>query len=168
MEDDAWCGMHPPHDLGVIAHGPAVLSRAPDIAAGLRAVFAYPGGLHLLLTYRAVGDRAHAARSWSYGRVRRYPGPTEANPYSVPRVHVTLDGRTRPADTAGPVRNSDAHVFSVDASYWIGELPRDGQVSITVEWPHAGLPRTETTLTLNGLDDLDERVLPLLQRDART
>ncbi|PPK98589.1 hypothetical protein CLV92_101288 [Kineococcus xinjiangensis] len=161
MEEHSWHG-RPPHDLGVIVHGPLILSRAPDIAAGLRAVVAYPSGLHLMLAYRAVGERANDARSWSYGRVRRYPGPTKDNPYSFPHLHVTVNDHAGPAHTRGAMHNSGDDAFSVDASYWIDELPRDGRVGIALEWPHAGLPLTETVLTLQDLDDLEDRVLRLV------
>ncbi|WP_432536214.1 hypothetical protein [Kineococcus arenarius] len=161
MTDHVWHAVRPPHDLGVIVHGPVILASAPDIAAGLRAVFAYPSGLHLLLTYRAVGERAVDAGSWSYGRVRRYPGPTADNPYTSPELHVTVNDSAGPAHTSGHIFNSD-DAFSVNASYWISELPLDDRVLITLEWPYAGLPLTETVLTLQGLDNLDDRVLRLL------
>ncbi|NAZ80980.1 hypothetical protein GTR02_04020 [Kineococcus sp. R8] len=142
-------------------HGPVVLARAPDIGAGLRAVFAYTSGLHLLLTFRAAGERAVDAGSWSYGRLRRYPGPTADNPYTAPEVRVTVNDSSGPAHTSSHVFISDDS-FSVNASYWIDELPRDDRVLLSVEWPYAGLPRSETVLTLQGLDDLDERVLRLV------
>lgn len=77
-------------------------------------------------------------------------------------------GHHGPARTSGAIRNSDDSdddASSVDASHRIGELPRDRRVILTLEWPHAGLPLTETVLTLQGVDDLDDRVLHLPRRD---
>ncbi|ABS03855.1 hypothetical protein [Kineococcus radiotolerans] len=193
MTKHEWPAQRPPHELGALAHGPHILAQAPGISAGLRCIYAHPSGLHLPLTFRAHGERAHDAAAWSYGKIRRYPSVAPApapapapgtfaarqgtfrtpaderaaeassTPYSEPRVVVEVNGLRGVATTTGALHASDdEQVWARDAAYWIGELPRDGMLRITLSWPQGGLPETSSDLTLNGLDNLSSTVLPLL------
>ncbi|MGY1841507.1 MULTISPECIES: hypothetical protein [unclassified Modestobacter] len=81
-----WPAAPPPDDLGAVVHCPVLLARSPGIAAGLRCVFAHPGGLHLPVVVRAEGVQAEAA-----GR-RTFPHPdAEYQPWSGLLVTVTVD-----------------------------------------------------------------------------
>ncbi|MGI4896562.1 MAG: GNAT family N-acetyltransferase [Janthinobacterium lividum] len=165
MSEHGWSRGEPPEELGVLAHGPVLLARALDVTAGLRCVFAHRSGLHLPVVYRATGPRRHDAARWSAGHLRRWPGvddPDRGTRYSAPRLQATLDGRTGPVDTDRVLNRHGVGVWGAEASYWIGDLPHDGRLVLTLAWPDAGLPATTTTLTLHGLDDLGTHVVPLL------
>ena len=152
-----WSAQVPPEELGVVVHGPVVLARSPGIVAGLRCVFAHPGGLHLLVVLRAEGVQAEAA-----GR-RTFPRPDDAghDPCTGPALVADVDGDSRPADPIGQESSGSADHFSQRVAYWIGALPRDGRLQLTFGWPQAGLAETRTVLQLADLDGLEERVLPL-------
>jgi hypothetical protein len=141
-------------------HGPVLLARSPGIAAGLRCVFAHPGGLHLPLVLHAEGVQAEAA-------VRRtFPtagGTAEVDPWSGPVLTVELDGETRTADAGGQESSGGSDAFDLAASYWIGRLPHDGTLRLTLAWPQAGLTRSTATLRLGDLADVASRVVPLGQ-----
>lgn len=177
VSEPLWAPRRSPHGLGVIAHGPLVLARAEGIAAALRCVFAYPDGLHLPLVLRADNERADDLGRWSYGHVRRYSdfagqqSQGSESMYSAPELFVEINGRRGWVATDGPLHASDvegagtgpggARIYGKDASYWIGELPADGVLYLSFAWPQAGLPCTSTTMRLEGLEDLAERVVPL-------
>ncbi|MFD0483202.1 hypothetical protein ACFQ46_11405 [Kineococcus sp. GCM10028916] len=180
MTEHHWPAQRPPHELGVIAHGPLILAHTPGITVGLRCIYAHPSGLHLPLVLRAYGERIPAAAAWSYGNVRRYreaaPGTFDARantfrtpkdtgevPYSVPQLVVEVNDVRGVANTTGALHASDdEQVWGRDAAYWISDLPRDGLLSISLSWPQVGLPETQTDLTLTGIEDLASKVLPLL------
>jgi hypothetical protein len=135
-------------ELGVIAHGPVILARASGIVAGLRCVFAYPQGIELDFVLRASGVQADVASH----QVRDTAGA---------QVHVRVDQREGLAcPTGGPITSGNGR-FAWHTRYWIDQIPSDGLVHIRVAWPQAGLPETESTLTLNDLRGLDTRVLSL-------
>ncbi|MQA34450.1 hypothetical protein [Modestobacter roseus] len=142
--------------LGVVVHGPVLLARSPGIAAGLRCVFAHPGGLHLPIVVRATGVQAEAA-----GR-RTFPRRDgEPQPWSGLLVTLTVDGVTGPADPVGPTSSGGADSFRSEGSWWAGALPNDGRLTVTVGWPAAGLAEATTVLQLDPLDDVADRVVPL-------
>ncbi|MBB3675111.1 hypothetical protein [Modestobacter versicolor] len=152
-----WPAQLPPDDeLGAVVHGPVVLARSPGIAAGLRCVFAHPTGLHLPLVLRAEGVQAEAAgrrAGWRPGDDR-----ADRDPWSGVLLTAELDGATRPVDPAGRTTTGSADHFHLRAGYWIGALPSDGRLRLTVGWPQAGLAEHSTELELGPLDGLGERV----------
>jgi hypothetical protein len=151
-----------PDELGVVVHGPVVLARSPGIAVGLRCVFAHPDGLHLPLVLRARDLQAEAASRWSFPRGRRDDGPaTGSEPWSGLRLGIELNGRAGSVDAGRTTSSGGADTFGSEASYWVGELPGDGRLRLTVGWPQAGLAEASTGLQLDGLQDLGDRVLPL-------
>jgi len=160
MTRSRWPAQAPPEELGAVVHGPVVLARSPGIAAGLRCVFAHPTGLHLPVVVRAEGVQAEAA-----GR-RTFPGARgrevlEPAPWSGLQLSVQVDGESRTVDAAGQESSGSIDRFSAEAVYWVGALPTDGQLGISVGWPQAGLAEATTVLALEGLDDLATRVLSL-------
>ena len=52
--------------------------------------------------------------------------------------------------------------FSLEGTFWIDRLPRDGRLRLTVAWPEAGLAENTTVLALDDLDGLGDRVVALL------
>ena len=146
-----------PEELGAVVHGPAVLARSPGIVAGLRCVFAHPGGLHLPVAVRAEGVQAEAA-----GR-RTFPRATDtgSEPWSGLQLSVEVDGEVRSVDPAGQESSGSDEHFGAEVTYWIGALPRDGRLGITVGWPQAGLAESTTEVDLGDLADVGRRVLPL-------
>jgi hypothetical protein len=155
-----WPARLPPDELGAVVHGPVVLARSRGITAGLRCVFAHPGGLHLLLVLRAVDVQAEAAGRHS-GHHRGELVPPGPDPWSGMVLTVEMDGESRTADPAGQVSGSHTDRFDLEADYWIGRLPRDRRLQLTAAWPQAGLTASSTLLQLDDLDDLGGRVLSL-------
>ncbi|WP_432571277.1 hypothetical protein [Kineococcus sp. SYSU DK005] len=163
MTPHRWPPAAPPDELGAVVHGPVVLARATGIVAGLRCVFAHTGGLLLPFVLRARGVQAEAACRQTFGHLRE-PGPDGggAVSWSLPQVHVEVDGLAGFADSSGGPSSGGDDDFEMQARYWIDRLPRDGRLGIGVAWPRAGLPESRTVLELGDLGDLHERVLPLL------
>lgn len=145
MAIDRWNPVEPPAELGMVAHGPALLARSPGIAIRLRCVFAHPAGLRLLVVLRAVGVQAEAA-----GR----------NTSDVSIV-VAANGRTGPALPITQPGSWNADHFDLDLDVWIPELPEDSQLSITCSWPQAGLAEQTVTLTLADLATTANHVIAL-------
>jgi hypothetical protein len=153
-----WPSQVLPFELGAVVHGPVLLARSPGIAAGLRCVFAHPGGLHLPLVLHAEGVQAEAA-----GR-RTFPPPGGASgrdSWSGPVLTVELDGESRTADAGSQESSGGSDAFDMAAAYWIGRLPRNGVVTLTFAWPQAGLSGGTVTLQLGDLTDVAARVVPL-------
>lgn len=150
-----------PERLGVVVHGPVVLASAPDIAAGLRCVWARPEGLLLPVVVQARGVHADAASRQVFGGAG---GATEIVGSSLRVVaelgdHVAeLGTELEPAHSTASAGDDD---FTAEAVYWLRGVPADGRVSLRVAWPEAGLPEAVTALQLDDLDDLDARA-PLL------
>ena len=155
----------PRDELGVVGHGPALLARSPGVAAGLQCVFTHPGGLHLPMVLRAEGVQAEAA---SRGDRHRWLADTSSgqepgsDPYAGPTLIVGADGEQRSADPGRSEGSSGHDTFERQMHYWIGCLPADGTLELTIGWPRAGLAQTTTALQLASLDDLAGRVLRLL------
>ncbi|TFV75052.1 hypothetical protein E4P40_19555 [Blastococcus sp. CT_GayMR20] len=154
-----WAAVLPPDELGVVVHGPVLLGRSPGIAAGLRCVFAHPGGLRLPFVLRASGVQAEAAGRRTFSRPRDEAGVD--GPWSGVTLHVEVDGVTGIADAAHQESSGSADVFALESTYWIDRLPGDGRLRLTVAWPQAGLAETTTELELDDLGGLDGRVVPL-------
>ena len=57
--------------------------------------------------------------------------------------------------------SSGRDAFDSEAVHWIGRLPTDGRLRITVAWPPAGLAEATTVLQLDDLRDLADRVVRL-------
>ena len=154
----------PQDELGVVVHGPVVLARSPGITAALRYVLAHPGGLHLALVLRAEGVQAEAAgRDLRRHRsTERADGPAVgSDPWTGLLLSVVTDGEERTADPARAHSSARAESFDSEASYWVGRLPADGRLRITVAWPQAGLAENTTVLQLDDLRDLAARVVRL-------
>ena len=157
----------PPDDLGAVVHGPVILARATGIVAGLRCVFGHSGGLLLPVVLHASGVQAEAAFRQTSSRRESMiqagePDRGQAPSQSLPQVHVGVNERLGVADPSRSTRSAGKDAFEMQANYWIGELPRDRQVRIGVAWPQAGLPQSQIVITLDDLEDLLGRVLPLL------
>ncbi|NAZ84441.1 hypothetical protein GTR02_21810 [Kineococcus sp. R8] len=158
-----WPPAVPPDELGAVVHGPVILARATGIVAGLRCVFAYSTGIFLPLVLRAEGVYAEAASRQAFGpHGEPITDSNDTRSWSLPQVHIEVNDQAGFTDSSGGSSSGGENSFEMQADHWIDELPRDGRVTITVAWPQAGLPESRTTLVLEGLDDLHERVLPLL------
>lgn len=150
-----WPALLPPGELGVVVHGPAILSRSAGIVLGLRCVFAQPGGLLLSTVVRAAGVQAEAAQ-------RRFSRrPESGDTVSEPRLWAEIDGKSGSADAYQASASGSEDAYESDAWYWLGAVPLDQRLRLTVGWPEAGLGESSTDLTLTGLDRLGD-VLPLL------
>ena len=160
-----WPAAVQPDELGAIAHGPVILARAPGIVAGLRCVFAHTGGILLPFVLRAQGVQGEAATRQFFRHTFEPNAEAETGislPWSQPEVHIEVNDASGFADPGGGPSSGGEDDFEMQTRYWIEEIPRDGQLAITVSWPQAGLPQSRTVLHLQGLEDLHERVLPLL------
>ena len=150
-----WPALLPPGELGVVVPGPAILARSPGIVLGLRCIFAQSGGLLLPTVVRAEGVQAEAA-------LRRIRPRSEAGDVlSEPRLVAQVDGMSGVADSFRDSASASEDAYEGDAAYWIGAIPLDRRLRLTVGWPEAGLRESSTELTLTGLDRLGD-VLPLL------
>jgi hypothetical protein len=74
---------------------------------------------------------------------------------------LEMDGESRTADPIGQETSSHDERFDLEATYWIGRLPSDRRLRLTVAWPQASLAERSTVLELDGRDDLADRVLSL-------
>jgi len=156
MTTARWPALPPPQDeLGVVVHGPVLLARSPGIVAGLRCVFAHPTGLHLLLVLHAEGVQAEAASR------RTFEDRPGQQPWSGVRLRAAVDGDERTVDQAGGSSSGSDDDFHLRADFWIGALPGDGRLGLTVGWLGAGLAEAGSVLELAGLDDLASRVVRL-------
>ena len=150
-----WPALLPPAELGVVVHGPAILGRSPGIVAGLRCVFAQPGGLLLPVVIRAAGVQADAARR------RIEPRSVRDESGSEPRLWAEIDGKSGVADAHQASASASEDDYESSPWYWLGAVPLNRRLRLTVSWPEAGLRESSTDLTLTGLDRLGD-VLPLL------
>lgn len=162
MTRHRWGAVPPPDDLGAVVHGPALLGRGERIAAGLRCVYAYPTGLSLPFVVRARGLAADVVARWSSETLAEDPVfPADHEPWSGVRFAVQVGDLTGPADPVGLRGQGGLEDFDADGLLWVGELPADGLVRITVSWAEAGLPVSTTDLRLGDLSDLPGRVVTL-------
>ena len=159
MTAHRWPAAVPPDELGAVVHGPVLLARAPGIAAGLRCVFAHPGGLRLPFVLRASGVQAEAAGRRTFRRPHEETGG--GDPWSGVTLHVEVDGVAGIADAANQESSGSADAFTLESTYWIDRLPRDGRLRLTVAWEQAGLAGTTTELRLDDLGNLGDRVVAL-------
>lgn len=156
-----WPPATPPRHLGAVVHGPVLLSRAKDVAAGLRCVWAHPEGLWLPLVVQARGVHAEAAVRRSFDRTGAGDPPHAGLGVGL-RLVVGVGDRTGIAEALGGSSSGGDDDFTSEPHYWVGDLPRDGVLRVGVSWPEVGLPETQTTLCLEGLADLAGRVIHLL------
>jgi hypothetical protein len=153
-----WVPTIAPDDAGVPVHGPLLLSQAPGISAALADVRAHadPVGLMLQLDLDADGVHAEAAARQMLDQPREPldAGGAKAEQGSEPVLHVELnDLADRVPTKQSSVRTHEDSAtgefrFSLQASYWIGELPEDRRVRVTISWLQAGLPEMEHVLVL--------------------
>ena len=94
--------------------------------------------------------------------MRRSPtDDTGSDPWSGPLVAVTVDGDERRTDAGSGRSSSDADSYDAEAVHWIGRLPTDGRLRITIAWPQAGLTEATTELQLDDLRGIADRVVRL-------
>ena len=154
----------PSDELGVVVHGPVVLARSPGITAALRYVLAHPSGLHLPLLVRAEGVQAEAAGHDLRRRrstEREYGPEVGSDPWTGVLLSVVADGKERTADPGRTHSSARADSFDSEAVHWIGRLPTDGRLRITIAWPQAGLTEATTELQLDDLRGIADRVVRL-------
>lgn len=162
--------------LGVLVHGPCVLSRGPGVGVGLRCAFGYPDGLLLSTELKAVGEAAQDVDDVSFhprsGRGGR--GPRRVfRPHSALRFEVLEAGRPREVrvehhlsahhgrrDVGRGARDGETFTAAttVEVDWWLAgpwiagpRHPRpgeDGTVTVRTGWPEVGLAVTTTVLTL--------------------
>lgn len=152
-----------PTVLGVVVHGPAIVAQSVGIAMAVRCVVARPGVLELDLVLRAVGVRAEAAGRRAFGdhdpRSRdaedAWPGGSE------PDLRVEVDGRRGVVYPYEQSSSGGQDEFSSELRVAVAGLPSDGLVTLVASWPQAGLAEGAVTLTLDSLDDLENRVVRL-------
>ena len=153
-----WVPTIVPDDVGVPVHGPLLLSQAPGITAALAHVQAHtdPAGLMLHLHLSATGVHAEAAKRQMLDKPCEPldPGGAKAEQGSEPVLHVQLNDLADrvPIKQASVRTHEDSATgelhFSLEANYWIGELPEDRQVRVSTSWPQTGLPEVEHLLVL--------------------
>ena len=166
MDRGLWATATPPDgELGVVAHGPALLGRDPGIVAGLRCVFAHPTGLRLLVVVRAVDVQAEAAhRQYGYGELRAdvptvRPGPPAT--FSFLALRATVNGRSSDLEPYSESSSSSPDHYLQESDYWIGELPEDDLLGLAVSWPATGLAASWVDLVLPGVRELAATAIPL-------
>lgn len=174
--------------LGVLAHGPVLLSTGPEIGIGLRCVFAYPEGLLLSLQVKAIrqaardareGDR-HGSRGGSRTGSRRQRRPDQAwRPVNFVRLSVLApqtesgpEPQTAPelrhhlhqvahTTRGGSEDEPGAPVHVQDIDVWWPALPLRSRLTVQAGWLELGASLTTTVLELQGLDRLEENVVSL-------
>lgn len=124
--------------LGVLAHGPRVLSTGPGIGIGLRCVFAHLDGLLLSVQVKAVGQTARDAYESDV-----HPGSRSGRRHRprLPRSDVRL---SVPASAAG---------LTPDGELWLRLHHRYDSAAHTARGYSDGTPEpppTSTTWTCGG------------------
>ena len=151
-----WVPATAPQDAGVLVHGPLLLAQAPGVSIRLEHVRAHRDGVMLHLLLHASGVHAEAAKRQMIDKPREPLDPdggradlgsqlvlhVELNDLSD-RVHHQQRGGHYSEDSTG-----EAH-FTMDADYWIDELPHDGRMRLTTSWVQVGLPEASTLLMLD-------------------
>lgn len=143
------------------------MARSPGIALAVRCIFASPGGLDFDLVLQAVGVQAEAASRQTFGERPRSPASAEVSERiwpggSEPELVVEVDGRSAVAYPYEQSSSGGEDEFTSEMRLAVPELPSDGLVTLAVSWPQAGLAKAAVTLTLESLDDLEDRVVHLL------
>lgn len=175
--------------LGVLAHGPVLLSTGPEIGIGLRCVFAYPEGLLLSIQVKAIGQAAsdahegdrHGSRGGSRTGSRRQRRPDQPlRPMNFVRLSVVApqtesgpEPQTAPPQlrhhlqqvahtTRGASEDEPgAPVHVQDIDVWWPALPVRSRLTVQAGWPELGAPLTTRVLELRGLDRLEEGAVSL-------
>lgn len=161
MARHRWPAAAPPDELGAVAHGPVVLGRDAGVVVGLRCVFAHPSGLHLPLVTIAVGVHAEAAMRQTE-TLRPRPGRVSDPPgWSWLELHGEVNGRTGELLPFETTSSASVDRYVQESAYWLGELPADGVLRLTVAWPRVGLREVETAVALDRLPEAAARAIPL-------
>jgi hypothetical protein len=163
MKRERWTDAPPEADLGAVAYGPVVLARSGGVAVGLRCVFAHRTGLHLPLVLLANAVHAEAAARQT-GHQPAPPGyrPSEPPGWSHLQVLGELNGRVGEMLPYAATTSGGLDRYTEQAEYWIGELPRDGLLRLTVAWPRIGLSAATTTVQLDPPGQLATGAITLL------
>ncbi len=99
----------------------------------------------------AAARRSHQTRDLS-----------DVDGWSAPRVVAEVNGTRGVAHSYRASGTSGDDHYAIDQRCWIGALPANQTITLSCGWPEAGLAEGEVTLTLTGLDDLDETVRTLV------
>ncbi|WP_432482916.1 hypothetical protein [Kineococcus esterisolvens] len=150
-----WVPAIPPSDAGAAVHGPLLLSQAPGIRAELDHVQAHAQPAGLMLHLRADGTRTQSTPRHLLDDPRADASSVGGGPAgSKPVLRVALNDladqvqpKTSSIRTFEDTATGEAR-FTMEASYWIDEVPADGRVHLTISWPRAGLPEAAHTLVL--------------------
>ncbi|WP_432572293.1 hypothetical protein [Kineococcus sp. SYSU DK005] len=174
-------------ELGVLAHGPRVLSAAPGIGIGLRCVFAHTDGLMLCVQVKATGQTARDAYQSGphLGSGRSAHPPRPALPPSEVRLQVPASAGGSIPDaqpwpwlehhvnhtTYGTPGASPDHpdhpdrpgtaLYVQELNLWWPVLPADARLPLHAGWPEIGAPMSTTVLALHHLDRLAQEVIKL-------
>ena len=164
MKRERWIDAPAEIDLGAVVHGPLVLAAGSGVAVGLRCVFAHQTGLHLPLVVLATGVHAEAAGRQT-GQPAAPPGyrPSDPPGWSHLQVSGEVNGRVGEMEPFSASRSSSLDRYTEQAEYWIGELPGDGVLRLTVGWPRIGLDPATTTLQLGPPDQIATGAITLLR-----
>jgi len=164
MKRERWTGAAPETDLGAVVHGPLVLARSTGVAVGLRCVFAHRAGLHLPLVVLACAIHAEAAGRQT-GQPPAPPGYRPSDPPGWSQLEVVgeLNGRTGEMLPFSATRSGSLDRYTEQAEYWIGELPRDGVLRLTVAWPRIGLDAATTTVRFDPPGQPTTQAITLLE-----
>src|SRR5215216_3607256 len=81
------------------------------------------------------------------GRMRRGLGGGDTLRLAV----LTRAGGAQWLDAYQSTRSSTEDHYRLEASYWVGPLPRDGLVSLVCAWPEIGLSEVLTDVVLADL-----------------
>lgn len=65
-----------------------------------------------------------------------------------------MNGKSGSVDSAQTEGRGGTGRFDQRSSYWIGALPTDGRLRLTVAWVEIGLPETSADVHLQDLTDL--------------
>lgn len=150
-----------------MVHGAVLLAGSAErgVAAGLRCVFAHPGGLHLPIVVVASGIHAEAARRRQFlsavSAGSRAREPVARDPLRDLTMVVRINGREGRVDAFRGEASASDERFHRQADCWIPELPADGRLTITTSWPEIGLTPVTVDLRCDSLDGLPGRVVAL-------
>jgi hypothetical protein len=161
MTGHRWAAAAPSQELGAVAHGPLLLARVGSdtdgIAVGARCVIAHPTGLLVPVVLMASGVYAEAAR-----RLRFPSDQSVADNWSGLVVTAQLDGLAGEVLPQAEQSSAGDEAYQQETNYWIGALPEDETLLLTVAWPRIGLPQTTTTVDLPGLHHTATQTIALL------
>jgi hypothetical protein len=162
MKGHRWPLVLPPDELGAVVHGPLVLGRSAGVVVGVRCVFAHPTGLHLPVVMIASGVYAEAAQRQS-GQAHRPRGyePSDPPGWSWLELWGEVNGEMGEMQPFSANSSSNQDRYVQESNYWVGELPDDDVLRLTVAWPRIGLGESVTVLRFDRLQQAAAGAIPL-------